>query len=473
MLNFISDFFSKMRPAFKRNATHKWFIIVIIGIIMKWDNFGITSIVRSLNLAPIYYNSLLHFFHSSAFDLNILIALWQQFIVSQDIHMIVNGRLVIIGDDTYTTKEGKKIPALTAIRQTSETSSKPQFFRGHFWGCIALLQSVRGKIFTSPLSMKITRGLHPVSENDEKINSLEAIIIAACNFVYSTNTKAYIVLDAFFASATTFITAMKHTCQDSGEYLLHVIIRAKKNVVAYKKPVNPKKNKHKPKKYGVKLKLMKLFETRIDKFSSAKAVIYGKNENIKFLCLDLLWMPIKNYVRFVLAQTSRGNIIIMSSDLSLDPVKIIELYSYRTYIESMFNSFKNLICGFIYHFWSYYMPVKKRIASKKNNAYISDSNSPEKTLITFQAIEKFVTCSFIAYGLLQILSVKFSKTIFEYSFCWLRTKSNDFPSVFISKIAFANFIKNTIIRFRDFPIIRFIIDKQTNQSISTDFEQIS
>ncbi|HPM22135.1 MAG TPA: transposase, partial [Thermotogota bacterium] len=473
MLSFINDFFQKMRPAFNRTATHKWFIIAVIGIIMKWDNFGVTSIIRALNLDQCYYTSLLHFFHSTAFDLNMLNVLWQQFIISQNMLLIVNNRVVIIGDDTYTTKEGKKIPALTAIRQTSETSSKPHFFRGHFWSCLAILQSSGKKVFASPISMKISRGLHQVSKNDEQINSLEAILIAACNFVYSTNTKAYIVLDAFFATATSFITAMKHTCQDSGEYLLHVIIRAKKNVVAYKKPVNPKNNKFKPKKYGDKIKLIKLFETRIKKFSSAEAVIYGKKENIKFLCLDLIWKPIKTYVRFVLAQTSHGNIIIMSSDLNLDAVKIIELYAYRTYIESMFNSFKNLICGFIYHFWSYYMPAKKRVAAKKNNAYISDSNCPQKTMLTFLAIEKFVACSFIAHGLLQILAVKFSETIFEYSFCWLRTESKEIPSDFISKIAFTNFMKNSIIRFRNLPIMRFIISLQAKRCNSSVFEKIS
>ena len=57
--------------------------------------------------------------------------------------------------------------------------------------------------------------------------------------------------------------------------------------------------------------------------------VYGHTEVAKLLCLDLLWKPIKGKIRFVLAITSRGPIILMSSDLSLSAVQILELYCKR------------------------------------------------------------------------------------------------------------------------------------------------
>ena len=63
---------------------------------------------------------------------------------------------------------------------------------------------------------------------------------------------------------------------------------------------------------------------------------------VKLLCLDLLWEPIKGKIRFVLAITSRGPIILMSSDLTLPAVQILELYCQRASIESMFLVLKHL-----------------------------------------------------------------------------------------------------------------------------------
>jgi len=61
--------------------------------------------------------------------------------------------------------------------------------------------------------------------------------------------------------------------------------------------------------------------------------------------LDLLWKPIKGLVRFILIETSRGRIILMSSDPTLDPLLALSLYTARVRIESLFASVKNLLGG--------------------------------------------------------------------------------------------------------------------------------
>ena len=59
--------------------------------------------------------------------------------------------MVLVGDHTKTPKDGRKIPAVTTLHQESETGSKPAFFRGHHWGCIALLVRAADKVFATPL----------------------------------------------------------------------------------------------------------------------------------------------------------------------------------------------------------------------------------------------------------------------------------------------------------------------------------
>ena len=100
MTKYLDSFLNFMKPAFSHNATFIWFAIAFAGLITKNDSLGITSIIRAL---------------------------------------MINNRIVIVGDHTKALKDGRKMPALTTLHQDSESASKPSFFRGHEWGYIALL----------------------------------------------------------------------------------------------------------------------------------------------------------------------------------------------------------------------------------------------------------------------------------------------------------------------------------------------
>ncbi len=160
----------------------------------------------------------------------------------------------------------------------------------------------------------------------------------------------------------------------------------------------------------------------------------------------------------------------MSSDLSLEPIKIIELYCYRVTIETMFSAFKNIIYGFSYHFWSKFSYTKKRVPSKNNNAYIDDSINPKSTYEKIITIEKFVNLHVIALGLIQIISIKFKNQIWNNSKCWLRTFSSTFPSIFMTKIALTNIFKNFFHIIENNPIIDLIICKQAKFLYNNDLE---
>ena len=42
-------FLTHMRPAFSRQATYGWFIIVFVGFMVRTDTLGVSSIVRALD----------------------------------------------------------------------------------------------------------------------------------------------------------------------------------------------------------------------------------------------------------------------------------------------------------------------------------------------------------------------------------------------------------------------------------------
>jgi len=202
------------------------------------------------------------------------------------------------------------------------------------------------KYFAIPLWANIQEGLAhlPDSADRRSLSKTVQIVEMAKQTALAMSTEAYLVLDACFAVGPVFLAADEQL-NGIGNFV-HILTRAKKNVVAYCKPPARKKHKRgRPREYGKKLKLVKLFDSKAKcyTFQTTKANIYGQSENIRYLVLDLLWKPVKGMLRFILVETSRGRIVLMTSDLNLDPVTAIQMYCRRVTIETMFGTLKNTL----------------------------------------------------------------------------------------------------------------------------------
>lgn len=446
-MEYLGTLLQALRPAFTRQSTFVWFMVAFAGVVMRNDVYGVSSIVRALSLAPVCYPALLHFFHSTAWTAATLFRHWQQWLVTQPVVERIAGRPVILGDHTKQPKDGRRMPQITTLHQDSETSSKPSFFRGHHWGCLSLLGQACGKRFALPLWAEI----HPEESQDSRATRL---VNVAAEIGLRWGIPLFLVLDAFFAVGPVFRAAA------SSNGRLHILTRAKKNVVAYRLPPHPRHHrKGRRRVYGRKLKLMKLFDTRPDDFLSAEAVVYQKKETVRYLVLDLIWKPVEGLVRFILIETSRGRLILMSSDLTLEPLLALSLYTARVRIESLFASVKNLLGGMAYHFWSKYLaPVSRRPKHGSQQAPVS--SRPERTANTLAAIEKFMALHLIVLGTLQLLAASFADAVRLHANCWLRTPSGTVPSDFISRTALANLLQTNIRTIGKNPVIEFIRRKQ-------------
>jgi len=443
MLGELERFLLFLRAAFSRRATWLWFVIAFVGFLARDDAFGVTSIVRALSLAPENYTRLLHFFHSSAWSVEGLMALWWDWLAAEDVACRMGDRLVLVGDHTKTPKDGRKMPAVTTLHQDSETGSKPSFFRGHHWGCIGMLVRSGAKIFAIPLWATIQEGLASVDAADPVPKTVR-IVRMARRVARAMGRGAYLVLDAYFAVGTVFQAAARE--QHKGENLVHVLTRAKRNVVAYRPAPTPRQPKRgRPKKYGAKLCLLALFESKAkaNAFTTAEALVYDRTETVRYLALNLLWKPTKGILRFILIESSRGRLILMTSDLSLDPLAALQLYCGRVTIETLFDALKNTLGALGYHFWSHYLsPASRR--PKKKTAPSQSSSDPERTRNTLAAIEKFVAVQLLLLGMLQLIARKFPDQVRERARCWLRTTTSATPSVFVARKALANAIKDNL-----------------------------
>jgi hypothetical protein len=249
--------------------------------------------------------------------------------------------------------------------------------------------------------------------------------------------------------------SIKHHCP-----LLTLIIRAKKNCVGYFKAETPqgKRPQGRPAIYGEKVKLLELFD-QSDLFLKVRCSVYGKIEDISITSLDLLWKPTGSLIRFVLAVTSRGPIVLMCSDLNQNPITAIELYCARIRIETMFDMLKNLMGVFRYRFWTKRLARHSRKPVKNRNLKKPARTDIETVKRCHRAYERFVMTGAIALGLLQLISLKFEQSIWSYYAGFLRTKSRDLPSERTVKSVMEVLLSRNLISFAPGAIMREIIQR--------------
>lgn len=346
----------------------------------------------------------------------------------------------MIGDCVKVSKEGKKMPGSKKLHQDSENSGKATYIFGHNFGVLGLLIGKMNHMFCIPISAEIHEGVEelrkfqgkdaPLVKEEKDTSIITLMLHNAIAVVKATLLEHMLIVDAFYAVSKTFIMA-KSCVDESGKQLLHVITRAKDNIVAYTGPEpeddsKPKKRGRKP-KWGKRLKLKELFRLRANEFTEATLTIYGKKTTISYLCLDLIWKEIDLKIRFVLVKDGTSKFILMCSNLEWLAIDIIRAYSLRFKIEVTFKALKHLIGGFYYHFWTRVMPRLTRNAPV-NLATITDPQIRVKIASAANAIEGFVNLACIALGLLQIMAISHPERIWNQYTGWLRTKRTSVPT---------------------------------------------
>ena len=279
----------------------------------------------------------------------------------------------------------------------------------------------------------------------------------AVDLVGSVGKRCIIALDAYFAVGPVF-SILKQAVDDSGQRLIHIVTRAKSNVVGYQPWVSKTGRRGRPRIYGTKLNLMELFDSMAERFEQTTIELYGQSKTVSFLCLDLIWKPIGERLRFVLVCDGPERFILMCSDLSLSAADIIRTYSYRFKIEVSFKILKHLIGVFFYRFWTSAWP---RIGKRTESDLSAADNERSRSLISqaTNAIEAFVNFGCIATGILQIVSLNFHQTIWKKYLGWLRTVTSTIPSEEIVKSVVQQEYYHNFRFFNNSTIYRIIMSK--------------
>ena len=409
-----------LRPACSRTTTFLWLVVVLAALCLRPDLAGVTSLVRSLGLADASYYCLLHFFHSPALNLDRLTQLWRQTLP----HLLrrclvrVNGRPVVLADGLKRPKEGRKMPGVKSLHQESRCNAKASFIMGHSVQAVALLVQAAGVCLAVPVAARIHEGI-VWSARDRRtlLDKLSALLLGL-----QWGGPVTVVADAYYAAAkfARALLAEGH----------HLVTRVRSNAVAYF-PLSPlgsrKPRRGRRRLYGHKTPLRDWFRYR-KQFLKAPSPVYGESDvSLRYLSHDLLWRPLGQLVRFVwVSHPTRGNLVLLCTDLTLAPLEIIRLYGWRFKIEVSFKQAIHTVGAYAYHFWMQDMQPIHRGSGKQ---YMQRKSELYRQHVRrkLAAYERHIQLGLIAQGLLQYLALSFRRVAWFNFHSYIRTAAPQKP----------------------------------------------
>ena len=450
MLVYIYESLRGFRKVFSHHSSWLVFSVLVLGFIGSSEIAGVSSFCRFWLLEVTGYHSLLRFFRSDTWSLFGLQEQWSRWVLAQNETVMVGQRVVLLGDHTQVPKDGTRMPGVVTLHQDSETQTKPSYFRGQYWGAIGLLIGKLKSPFCLPLALQIHQGRAQIEEDtpaEKHYATLgERLVTMALEWSLLHQRPSVLVLDAFFASKSVFERVDSVWSLKIKEPLVTVIVRAKKNYVAYFPAESVKERERgRPKTYGMKIKLMEMFD-QSHLFVEKEISIYGKLEKVSLTTAHLFWKPTSSIICFVFAVTSRGPIILMCNSLQQNPWLALQLYCSRTRMETMFDCLKNVMNAFRFRFWSKCLPKASRKPSGNQDLKKPKTAHGFRVLRgAWKAQEGFVTLATIAQGLLQMIALKQTRHVWKQSHAFLRTKSRELPSEKTVKQLLAPFIVHNFV----------------------------
>jgi len=511
---YIDSTLQEFRSCFTREMTFQWFLIVVVGMLVRSDHQGVTSIVRELLIDPNKYTTLIHFFHSSAWTLERLQQKWIEIIIKSETIFRLDGLVVLLGDGVKQAKEATRMPGVKKLHQESEDSSKAEYIRGHFFGGIGVLVGGVAKQFCLPLSLTLHDGVDAILgwQNSEykEDSHVSRLVREACKIAQEINEQCLLLLDRYFLTQPALTSITEAAAKNGGKAPVILITRPKDNYTAWFKPEpqttdapgtgdsanntpeTAKKSKRgrkaktdkqgdKPKQekppVGDKVKLFDIFRLKAKEFTKTTLTLYGELEEVSIFSVNLLWgRELHQELCFVFVIRDGVNSVFVSTALTMDPGRIVELYCYRFKIETFFRAFKQSISGFGYHFWTRRMPAFSIFTSVEAMEHkiqeVAAKVSKDSIISTYHAIEGFVMFACVAMGIIQLCSLRFANEINHNEQRWTRTSNKGIPAEETTIVNLRFSMPLLFNKCRDLALVKAIRARQADVDTEEIFDHI-
>lgn len=400
-----------LRPAFRREKTFEWFVLLIWGVLLSTAPPAVTSYVNALGLSERYYAQALHWFHARAFSVDRLCAHWSRWLQGHPQCLRLRGQRVYIGDGIKVGKAGRQMPGVKKLHQESANVSKPEWIRGHYFSALGLLLGQGAALFVVPLTLKLHDGIDADERTDPP--SLVDKMATLCVTLMVSGSTA--ILDAYYASAKVL--------QAFREHRLHLITRVRLSTVAHAPfcSLPGQRRPGRPRKWGAQVRLRELFAP-LEDCDQASIWLYGRYVTVAYQGFTLYWDSPDDPVLFVLTQLPEGKpFILLASDVTLRAPEVIEAYGWRFKIEVTFRTLVHLLGGFGYRFW---LKAMTATPTWPQNLVLTqlDAAVQHQVKRKIEAFERFLNLNAIALGILQILALEMPQSVWSHSPRWFRTR---------------------------------------------------
>jgi hypothetical protein len=280
--------------------------------------------------------------------------------------------LIIAIDDTLVKKIGKHFFGLGYYPDPTDKNpgANKRKVRGHCWVVLALLWEKQSQWFAFPLAalLFVPQAACPKDWPFKSKIELAAMLLSRLRWPAK---RVVLVVDNLYAKGKLAFLELPQP--------ITMISRLRSNAALYELPKKPKRPKPgRPRLRGEKVTAKQLYRRR-SKHQELKVNIYGKSVSIKAF-VDIL-MPSRTLgaqpILVVIFPQRRGKKmnVFFSTDLSMSPVRLLELYAARFKIEDAFDEIKT-------------------------SGGFADCRQR-----SFTALKRHATLSLLAYSLLRLLSL--------------------------------------------------------------------
>ena len=272
ILQFIQSQLTYFLGCFNAPA-YRLFVIVIMGMLMKRDHYGVTSLVRGLEIDPKHYCSLLDFFHNRLIDLNQIRLSWYRCLADHKQVYTTNGKVELIGDGTTKKHMLGNMPGVYKQYKYGDKMVQNSYFFGMFWGAIGVVCASSSGFYCIPAFLSIQQGLKSIKQWLDTISPkrveyikqhtkshIEQIMDAAAEVAKGMRRSCIVALDRYFLS-TKLLKRMD--AANASQRIIDVVARVQNPCSANRLP--PPRDPHKrgaPRKKGEKVSVFDLFEQK-------------------------------------------------------------------------------------------------------------------------------------------------------------------------------------------------------------------